>query len=160
MLHNFLSWTLSILGWTTAMLFWLDFHQIQSNLYKWFRMHWLPVAAQHPPTSTHWWQSTTPPEVWDPLVSEDSWYYHREAQNHFPECSRSPLLAGRMTFLPPSGMLYPCQPSSNNWKLISFDTTWLHPKFSLDLVLRALPLSVCLSKMNRFMYSPIVSSFG
>ncbi len=29
-----------------------------------------------------------------------------------------------------------------------------------DLVLRALPLSDCLFKMNRFMYSPIVSRFG
>ncbi len=29
-----------------------------------------------------------------------------------------------------------------------------------DLVLRALPLSVCLFKMNRFMYSPFVSRFG
>ncbi len=29
-----------------------------------------------------------------------------------------------------------------------------------DLVLRALPLSVCLFKINRFMYSPIVSRFG
>ncbi len=67
MLHNFLSRPLSFPGWTTAMLFWLDFHQIQSNLYKWFRMqrhdwsstspkepmlhlsvslHWLPVAAR------------------------------------------------------------------------------------------------------------------
>ncbi len=70
MLHN-LSRPLSFLGWTTAMLFCLDFHQTQSNLYKWFRMqlgqqkfrmvfnepkrahvtplfvslHWLPVAA-------------------------------------------------------------------------------------------------------------------
>ncbi len=25
-------------------------------------------------------------------------------------------------------MLDPCQPSNNNWKRISFDTTWLHPK--------------------------------
>ncbi len=38
MLHNFLSRRLSFLGWTTAMLLWLDFHQAQSNLYKWFRM--------------------------------------------------------------------------------------------------------------------------
>ncbi len=59
---------LLFLGWTTAMLFWLDFLQTQSNLYKWFRMlqhdwssanpkgptftplfislHWLPVAAR------------------------------------------------------------------------------------------------------------------
>ncbi len=29
-----------------------------------------------------------------------------------------------------------------------------------DLVLGALPLSVCLFKINRFMYSPIVSRFG
>ncbi len=34
MLHNLLSRPLSFLGWTTAMLFWLDFHQTQSNLYK------------------------------------------------------------------------------------------------------------------------------
>ncbi len=85
---------------------------------------------------------------------------------------------------PPSGMLDPCQSSSNNWKLISFNSTWLHPKLynkkeknnlslyllpliactylnnAWDLVLRALPLSVCFFKMNRFMYSPIVSSFG
>ncbi len=68
MLHNFLSRPLSFLGWTTAMLFWLDFDHAQSNLCKWFRMqrhnwssnepksshvtplfiflHWLPVAAR------------------------------------------------------------------------------------------------------------------
>ena len=64
MLHNFLSRPLSFLGWTTAMLFWLDFHQTHSNLYKWFRMQrhnwaqkspcyislyllaWLPVVAR------------------------------------------------------------------------------------------------------------------
>ncbi len=88
------------------MLFWLDFHQTQSNLYKWFRMqrhdwsstspkepmlhlssspctgyqwqlasssrHWClhteRPQAQHPPTSTHYYESTSPPEVWDLLV--------------------------------------------------------------------------------------------
>ncbi len=50
MLHNFLSRPLSFLGWTTAMLFWLDFHQTQSNLYKWFRMQ------------RHDWSSTIPKE--------------------------------------------------------------------------------------------------
>ncbi len=50
MLHNFLSRPLSFLGWTTAMLFWLDFHQTQSNLYKWFRMQ------------RHDWSSTSPKE--------------------------------------------------------------------------------------------------
>ncbi len=61
-LHNFLSRPLSFLGWTTAMLFWLDFHQTQSNLYKWFRMqrHWLvfnePKRAHVTPLfiSLHW----------------------------------------------------------------------------------------------------------
>ncbi len=50
MLHNFLSRPLSFLGWTTAMLFWLDFHQTQLNLYKWFRMQ------------RHDWSSTSPKE--------------------------------------------------------------------------------------------------
>ncbi len=85
----------------------------------------------HPPTSTHYYESTSPPEVWDLIVSNASWYHHREAQNHSPEHSRSPFLAGGMIFPPPSGMLDPCQYSSNYWKLISFDTTWLHPKKKL-----------------------------
>ncbi len=166
MLHNFLSRPLSFLGWTTAMLFWLDFHQAQSNLYKWFRMqrhdwssmspkepmlhlslspctgyrlqlasssrHWClhieQPQAQHPLTSTHYYESISPPEVWDLLVSDASWYHHGEAQNHFPEHSRSSFLAGVMIFPPLSGMLDPCQLSSNDWKLISFNTTWLHHK--------------------------------
>ncbi len=164
MLHKFLSRPLSFPGWTTAMLFWLDFHQTRSNLYKWFRMqrhnwssmspkepmlhlslcpctgyqlqlasssrHWClhieQPQAQHPPTSTHYYELTSPPEAWDLLVSDASWYHHREAQNHSPEHSRSPFLAGGMIFPPPSGLLDPCQISSNNWKLISFNSTWLH----------------------------------
>ncbi len=160
---------LSFLGWTIEMLFWLDFHQTQSNLYKWFRMQWHnwsstspkePMLhltsshctgyqwqlasssrhwclhterpqAQHPPTSTHYYESTSPPEVWDLLVSDALWYHHREAQNHSPEHSHSPFLDGGIIFPPLSGMLDPCQSSSNNWKLISFGTTWLHPKLVL-----------------------------
>ncbi len=168
MLRNFLSRPLSFLGWTTAMLFWLVFHQTQSNLYKWFRMlrhdwssmspkepmlhlssshctgyqwqlasssrHWClhteRPQAQHPPTSTHYYESTSPPEVWDLLVSDALWYHHREAQNHSPEHSHSPFLDGGIIFPPLSGMLDPCQSSSNNWRLISFGTTWL-PKLVL-----------------------------
>ncbi len=166
------------------MLFWLDFHQTQSNLYKWFRMqrhdwsstspkepmlhlslspctgcrlqltsssrHWClhieQPQAQHPPTSTHYYESTSPPEVWDLLVSDASWYHHREAQNHSPEHSRSPFLAGGMIFPPLSGMLDPCQSSSNNWKLISFDITWLYLFFKKNLYLSPylfLPLLAC-----------------
>ncbi len=166
-------------------------------------LHWLPVAARikfktlmlayrtttgSAPSYFHYYESTSPPEVWDLLVSDALWYHHREAQNHSPEHSHSPFLDGGIIFPPLSGMLDPCQSSSNNWKLISFGTTWLHPKLVLkknknkkklslylsllpllactylnndwDLVLRALPLSDCLFKMNRFMYSPIVSRFG
>ncbi len=75
-------------------------------------------------------------------MSDASWYHHREAQNHSPEHSRSPFLAGEMTFLPLSGPLDPCQPSSNNWKLISFDTTWKN-KHNLSLNLSLLPLLAC-----------------
>ncbi len=119
MLHNFLSRPLSFLSRTTAMLFWLDFQQAQSNLYKWFRMqrhdwsstspkehmlhlslspctgyrlqlassskHWRlhieQPQGQHPPTFTHWWQSTSPPEVWDLLVSDAAWYHQRGSKS-------------------------------------------------------------------------------
>ncbi len=90
--------------------------QLASSSKHWC-LHIEQPEALHPPTSTHWWQSTSPSEVWDPLVSDASWYHHREAQNHFPEHSRSPLLAGGMTFLPLYGMLDPCPPSSNNSSL-------------------------------------------
>ncbi len=107
-------------------------------------LHWLPVAARiqfktlmlayrtttgSAPTYFHsLLRIYIPPEVWDLLVSIASWYHHREAQNHSPEHSLSPFLAGGMIFPSPSGMLDPCQFSSNNWKLISFNSTWLHKK--------------------------------
>ncbi len=172
------------------MLFWLDFHQTQSNLYKWFRMqrhdwsstspkesmlhlssshctgyqwqlasssrHWClhteRPQAQHPPTSTHYYESTSPPEVWDLLVSDALWYHHREAQNHSPEHSRSPFLDGGIIFPPLSGMLDPCQSSSNNWKLISFGTTWLHPKLVLKNKNKTFPLSFSPSLASLYLF--------
>ncbi len=101
--------------------------QLASSSRHWC-LHTERPQAQHPPTSTHYYESTSPPEVWDLLVSDALWYHHREAQNHSPEHSRSPFLDGAIIFPPLSGMLDPCQSSSNNWKLISFGTTWLHPK--------------------------------
>ncbi len=144
MLHNFLSRPLSFLDWTTAMLFWLDFHQTQSNLYKWFRMQWhdwsstspkepmlhlslcpctgyqLQLAsssrhwclhieqpqAQHPPTSTHYYESTPPPEVWDLLVTPRGTITERL------KITLQNILVHRSwlgIFPPPSGMLDPCQ---------------------------------------------------
>ncbi len=166
MLHNFLSRPLSFLGWTTAMLFWLDFHQTQSNLYKWFRMqrhdwsstspkepmlqplfislHWLPVAARIKfKTLMLAYRTTTGSapsyfysllRIYIPSRSLRSASERRlvvpsqRGSNHSPEHSRSPFLDGGIIFPPLSGMLDPCQSSSNNWKLISFGTTWLHPK--------------------------------
>ncbi len=61
MLHNFLSRSLSFLDWTTAMLFWLDFHQTQSNLHRWFRMQW------------HDWSSKSPKEHVTPLFISLHW---------------------------------------------------------------------------------------
>ncbi len=104
-------------------------------------LHWLPVAARikfktlmlayrtdtgSAPAYFHSLLRIYIPLY--PLVSDASWYHHREAQNHSPEHSHSPFLAGGMIFPLLSGMLNPCQPSSNNWKLISFNSTWLHPK--------------------------------
>ncbi len=101
--------------------------QLASSSRHWC-LHIEQPQGQHPPTSTHYYTFTPPPEVWDLLVSDASWYHHREAQNHSPEHSRSPFLAGGMIFPPPSRILDPCQSSSNNWKLFSFNTTWLHHK--------------------------------
>ncbi len=38
--------------------------QVASSSRHWC-LHIEQPQAQHPPTSTHWWQSTSPPEVWD-----------------------------------------------------------------------------------------------
>ncbi len=58
--------------------------QLASSSRHWC-LHIEQPQAQHPPTSTHWWQSTFLPEAWDLRVSDASWCHHREAQNHFPE---------------------------------------------------------------------------
>ncbi len=73
--------------------------QIASSSRHWC-LHIEQPQAQHPPTSTHYYESTFPPEFWDLLVSDASWCHHREAQNHTPEHSRSPFLAGGMIFVP------------------------------------------------------------
>ncbi len=211
MLHNFLSRPLSFLGWTTAMLFWLDFHQTQSNLYKWFRMqrhdwsstspkepmlhlslspctgyrfqlasssrHWClhieQPQAQHPPTSTHYYESTSPPEVWDLLVSDASWYHHKiTLKNILVHCSW--LVEWSSHPYPECWIPVSLQATTENSSLSTLLDFILNLKKSLylflpllaylnndwDLVLRALPLSVCLFKINHFMYSSIVSRFG
>ncbi len=101
--------------------------QLASSSRHWC-LHIEQPQAQHPLTSTYWWQSTSPPEVWDLRASDASWRHHREAQNHSPERFHSPFLAGGMNFPPTSGMLNPWQFSSGIWKLISSVITWLYHK--------------------------------
>ncbi len=115
MLHNFLSRPLSFLGWTTAILFWLDFKHNQTSINDsecsgttglqraqkspcYTSLHLLALATSGSlhqvqdtdaciqnnhrlsTTSTHHYESTSPPEVWDLLVSDALWYHHRVAQ--------------------------------------------------------------------------------
>ncbi len=157
--------------------------QLASSSRHWC-LHIEQPQAQHPPTSTHYYESTSPPEVWD-LLERRLVVPSQRGSKSLSRTFSSPFLAAGMIFPPPSGMLDPCQSSSNNWKLISFNTTCLHPthkkkkkKLNLslylsllpllactylnnawDFVLGVLPLSDCLFKMNHFMYSPIVSRF-
>ncbi len=86
--------------------------QLASSSRHWC-LHIEQPQAQHPPTSTHYYEFTSPPEVWDLLVSDASWYHHREAQNHSPEHSRSPFLAG--------GMISP--PHPDRWIPVNLQAT-------------------------------------
>ncbi len=101
--------------------------QLASSSRHWC-LHIEQPLGQHPHTSTHLWQSTSPQELWDLRVNDTSWCHHREAQNHFPEHFNSTFLAGGMNFPPPSGILNPWQLSSDTWKPISSVITWLHLK--------------------------------
>ncbi len=99
--------------------------QLASSSRHWC-LHIKQPQGQHPPTSTHYYESTSPPEVWDLLVSDASWYHQREAQNYSPELSHSPFLAGGMIFPPPSGMLDPIFKQQLKTHLPTL--TWLHHK--------------------------------
>ncbi len=112
--------------------------QLASSSRHWC-LHIEQSQAQHPPTSTHYYELTSPPEVWDLLVSDASWYHHREAQNHSPEHSRSPFLTDGMISPPHLECWIPVNLLSNNWKLISFNTTWLHPKLEKNVLLSFSP---------------------
>ncbi len=100
-----------------------------------------------PPTSTHYYESTSPPEVWDLLVSDASWYHHREAQNHFPEHSRSPFLAGEMIF----------PPHPERWIPVNLQATTENSSLStqLDFIIKK---SFTFSKSSSFSFSPSLAS--
>ncbi len=163
-------------------------------------LHIEQPEAQHPPTSTHYYESTSPPEVWDPLVTPRGTITERlkitlqnilihftltfmhlvdafiqsdlqciQAIHVFLSVCHSLFLAGRMIFPPLSEILdfilnvyiyiyiYINLCLSFYLFLPFLACTYLNNAW--NLLLRALPLSVCLFKKNRFMYFPIVSRF-
>ncbi len=201
------------------MLFWLVFHQTQSNLYKWFRMQrhdWSSTSPKEPmlhlssspctgyqlqlaSSSRHWCLHTERPQA--------QHYFHSLLRIYIPSRSLrsaserrlvvpsqrgSKSLSRTFSFTIPGWWNNLPTPIRNAGSLSIFKqqmkthlfrhylTSSLKKKklnLSLyipllhllactylnndwDLVLRALPLSDCLFKMNRFMYSPIVSRFG
>ncbi len=114
MLHNFLSRPLSFLDYFNALLAGLPSNTIKPlqmiqnaaarlvfNEPKrahvtplFISLHWLPVAARIQFKTLMLAYKTTTGSA------PTSWYHHREAQNHSPEHSLSPFLAGGMIFTP------------------------------------------------------------
>ncbi len=103
--------------------------QLASSSRHWC-LHIEQPQAQHPPTSTHYYEFTSPPEVWDLLVSDVLWYHHREAQNHSPEHSLLPFLTG--------GMIFPPTPHLECWIPINLQATTENSSLStlLDFIIK------------------------
>ncbi len=115
-------------------------------------LHIEQPQAQHPPTSTYYYESTSPPEVWDLRATPRGAITERHKIIQIVFIHR--FKAGRMNFPPLSGMLNLWQCSSNTWKLISSIITWLHLKktnkqkkntCSLSLT-SPYPASICLEQ--------------
>ncbi len=159
-------------------------------------LHWLPVAARIQfKTLMLAYRTTTgsAPAYFHSLLriyipsrslrsaSDASWYHHGEAQNHSPEHSRSPFLAGGMIFPPPPECWNPVNlpatiENSSLSTLLLIDSFFFQHYTKLFLYFKSfsLPFSPSLASMylfeqclrlgvrgtNRFMYSPIVSRFG
>ncbi len=186
MLHNFLSRPLSFLGWTTAMLFWLDStkHNLTSTndsecsgttgLQEPKRAHTslcllaLATSCSSHPVQTLMlaYKTTTgsaPPYFHSLLqIYIPSWSLRSASERRLAIPSQRGLKSLSSTFSftipgwwndpPPSRMLDPCQSSSNNWKLISFNTTWLHHKKKILSLFLYLHLSLYLSPSLASLY--------
>ncbi len=125
------------------------------------------TGSYHPPTSTHWWQSTSPPEAWDLRVSNASWCHHREAQNHVPEHFPFTVPGWFLTIfkrhLKPHLFHLHLISASSHICSLSFTSPCL-ASFALNnacnVVLQALSVTVCLFIMYHLLYSSIVNRFG
>ncbi len=93
----------------------------------------------------------SPPEIWDLLVSDASWYHHREAQNHSPEHSRSPFLAGVMISPPPH---------PEYWIPVNFQATTENSYLSnlLDYLKKKKTFTFSKSSSFSFSFSPSLAS--
>ncbi len=98
-------------------------------------LHWLPVAARI--------QFKTLMLAYRTATGSAPAYFHSLLRTYIPSRSLrsaserrlvvpsqrgSKSLSRTFSFPPPSRTLDPCQSSSNNWKLISFNSTWLLKK--------------------------------
>ncbi len=98
--------------------------QLTSSLRHWC-LHVEQPQVQHLPTSTHYYESTSPPGVWDLLVSDASWYHHRGSKSLSRTFSFT--VPGWQNDLPiPIWNAGSLTIFKHSWKLIFF--TWLHPK--------------------------------
>ncbi len=155
--------------------------QLASRSRHWC-LHIEQPQAQHPPTSTQYYESTSPSEVWDLWVSDASWCHHRGTKSLSRMFSFT-VPGWWNTFPTPIRMLSPWKFSSNTWKLISSIFTWLlllhknkNKLCSLSLTSpclasfalnnawnaawQAFPVTVCLFIMYCLSHCSIVSRFG
>ncbi len=139
--------------------------QLASSSRHWC-LHIEQPQAQHPRTSTHYYKSTSPPEVWDLLVSDASWLVPSQRGSKSLSRTFSFTVPGWWNDLPTpirnSGSLSIFKQQLKTHLFRHYSTSFIKKMShrNTHLVLRAYPLSVCLFKMNLFMYSPIVSCFG
>ncbi len=101
--------------------------QLASSSRHWC-LHIEQPQAQQPPTSTHYYEFTSPPEVWDLLVSDASWYHHREAQNHSPEHSLSLSWPVEWSSHPHPECWIPVNFQATTENSSLSNSTWLHHK--------------------------------
>ncbi len=139
MQHRFSSRPLSFLGWTKAMLFWLDFHHLQMiahlvelNELKRAMSHVSHLSALAASRGSHWvqvigarLQNSSAPSYLRSLIyiaSRGLWHLVVALKRDTRSLSRTFLFHRNLPKQP-----NPSQSSRNHWKLISFVSYHPHP---------------------------------